>query len=168
MNSTLYNAAKSYVEAAMELLASTNPKLTPQTLDGFTGWSRSDTVFVLRNRQLPFYCHEYFEYRKLVHGLAEYQVYIQALRTEPYASRHIGLVSTSRGGRTIEIEELADSVLWQLADKLQAFGFDEAEFESIFKEFEADLERDYAEITAIAPLPGLKFDGPSDLPRAEF
>jgi hypothetical protein len=68
------------------------------------------------------------------------------------------MVYTRGGGRQITAEELADRLLWRMAERRGGFEFDATDFDILFGQFETDLLRDSIDYVAVAPLPGFKSD----------
>jgi hypothetical protein len=77
--SILYQAAKTYVRAAMNLLADTVPKAPPQISPGPRGWVRSGNVFVTRDLEIPHWSRGIWSKYEVLHSLGEYKLYVQAL-----------------------------------------------------------------------------------------
>jgi hypothetical protein len=159
--SNLRIRAKEYVQAAIDFLGSRVPKGLPETIPGFRQWVRSDNVFNQREVEIPYWSPMSRGVRpliQLVHALSEYKLYVQVLKENALTAQYIGVVATGLGGRGVTVDELADRLLWGLVESRKGFEFSTAEFDTLWINFIADLERESLSFLAVAPLPGFTVD----------
>jgi hypothetical protein len=152
---------KEYVQAATGFLAERVRKAAPETVIGFREWTRSGNVFVTSDIEIPYWSPMSRGVRPLlglVHALPEYKLYVQALQVDTVAARHIGIVGTARGGRSVTVEELADRLLWIMVASRGGFEFDTREFDRLWQSFIADFQRESVSFVTVAPLPGFTSD----------
>jgi hypothetical protein len=77
------------------------------------------------------------------------------MREHPLVARYFGvLVGTSRAGRSHTAEEIADHLLWRMADETGELKFDPEVFDRLYKEFNADLRANDIEFVGVAPTSG--------------
>jgi hypothetical protein len=157
-DSVIYIRAKAYVQVAMELLAGQFQKSEAQRVTGPGEWKRdSESTFRLRDFELPYWRNAIIFREKTLHALAEYKLFVQAMQVYPIFARYFGtLVGTKRGGRGFRVEDIADHLLWAMAQKMGGLNFDPDEFDQLYKEFDADIRRDDVEYVAVAPIVGFK------------
>jgi len=162
--SNIYAPAKAYVKAAIELLSRVCPATPPETMAGLRDWVRSENVFVMRDREVPYWSRGISSRLEVLHALPEHKLFLQALSKDAAAARHVGVVITARGGRHIKPEELTDRVLWKMVQQCGGFVFDVAAFDALFAEFDADLHRESIDYVAVAPIPRLNCEKLQTIP----
>jgi len=156
--SDLYAAAKAYVQAAIALLSADCPEGPPETPGGLREWVRSSgETFTLRDAGTPYWHKGVLSHEGQLHSFSEYRAFVDALHADPPLARHLGaLVGTTHGRLRISEEQVADHLIWTMAEKCGRFTFDSAEFDRLFAEFEADLRRDDLDFIAAGPMPNFK------------
>jgi Apea-like HEPN len=157
-NSNLYDAAKAYVRAAMDLLANVVQKAPAEILPGSRRWVRSGDIFLTHDREMPYWERGIISHHQVLHELPEYKVFLHAIEGDSTVARYLGPVLTVRGGGQATSQELADTLLWWVAQRCSGFAFESLDFDLLFQNFEADLRREYIEFVEVAPLPGFRSD----------
>lgn len=156
----LYKAMREYVEAAMKLLADICPEGLPRVLRGIDEWKRdADNRFRLDDREDPFWVDCMMRYQEQLHSIDEYHRLVSLLRAIPHIAQQLDrFVGTALGGGHIATDHVADYLLWRLPRISGGLRFDEAEFTTLFHNFEADLQRTSFSFVLLAPLLGLKLE----------
>jgi hypothetical protein len=159
----LYSTAKSYVEAAIELLGERCPEGPPERVAGALEYVRATpNLYQLREHEFPYWHRTMWSHPKPQHALSEYHAFVQAMRSEPEIARYIDTVAgTKRGWSHLRIDEIADCLIWRMADARGRLEFDPAEFDRLYSNFCVELERDDVEFEAVAPILGFKTDSTS-------
>lgn len=79
------------------------------------------------------------------------------MRGEPEIVRYMNnLAGTKRGGTYLQAEEIADYLIWRMAEARGRLEFDPADFDRLYASFCTDLRGDEVEFEAVAPLPNFK------------
>jgi hypothetical protein len=142
----------------MELLAGQFQKAEPQRITGSGEWKRtSDTTFQIRDFEMPYWHKAVWSHEKALHDLPEYGLLIQAMLLDPIFARYFdSLVGTKRGGRGFKAKDIADHLIWTMAQKVGELRFVPEEFDQLYKEFEADIRLNDVEFVAVAPIAGFE------------
>src|SRR6266849_420454 len=80
---TLFNAAKSYVVAAMVLLSKACPPAPPQRILGLRRWVRDGEAFFERDMEQPYWVQGFLTHLDQLHSLTERDAFVSALRKDP-------------------------------------------------------------------------------------
>lgn len=156
--SIIYQRSKAYTHAAIELLADQFPQREPERETGISEWARtSETTFELQNLELPYWRRAAWSHAETLHALTDHRLLAQALQQDPVVRRHIDtLVGTWRGARSFRIEEIADHLIWRMAEKKGGLVFDSAEFDRLFNDFDSDIRQTEIDYFAVAPIMGFQ------------
>ena len=156
----LRKAFLEYTEAAMRELQKVCPPSAAQPLTGLDEWRRdSDGVFRLYDREEPYWVRCIRTYRERLHSLPEYTQLVAVLRNDPEIAMQIDtLVGTVYSARRIEIDQIADHLLFAVPREAGALRFDEVVFDRILDEFERDLRRNRLGHILLVPLLGVSME----------
>lgn len=140
----------------MRRLSSEYPDGGTETILGLRDWVRnSENSFILRDRTEPRWYKAV--YSQSHHALDEYNAFVEVLKADLAVAPYINLVvvtSSVGGGRSVTIEELADRLIWTMANKAGGLVFDPVLFDQLFSIFKDDLDRRQVDYTTIGPIPG--------------
>jgi hypothetical protein len=152
-----YLSAKKYVQAALELLAAGCPEGPPEPTFTQEHVRSSEKIFLLRAVEFPYWQRMVWSHPQARHALPEYEPFMRAMRSDPTFARYFNvLVGTNRGGTTFSPEDLADQLIWRMAEACGRLAFDSTLFDRLFKIFDAEIREDEIEFVAVAPIQGFK------------
>ena len=156
----LRQAFLEYTEAAIQELQRICPERASDVLHGLDEWRRdSDGVFRLHDREDPYWVQCIRTHRNLLHSLPEYTRLVALLRNDTDIAMQIDtLVGTTSMARRVDVDEIADHLLFAVPREAGALRFDEAVFDRILGEFECDLRRNRVGYTLLVPLLGVSLD----------
>jgi hypothetical protein len=156
----LRQAYLEYTTAAIRTLEGLCSNGAARVLRGLDEWRRdTDGVFRLYDREEPYWVHCIYTYKDRLHSLPQYDQLISILRSDPDISPLIDtLVGTTFTARRVEMEEVADHLLFALSQEVGTLRFDEDTFNRTLAEFERDLRRNRYEYTILIPLLGISIE----------
>lgn len=155
-SSALYEAARAYVRAAMELAANEHVLEKPPSTG--TDWIRqSSNAFTMRESEVTYWAICLTLCRNKLMALPEYGRLVAALQSDATIAPMLG---TTVGSGWSSIGITADSIVHHLAHqfvrKCGSLRFDEALFGQVFRELDTDLHRSEFDYVLVTPLFGLK------------
>ena len=155
----LFDAARSYLVAALDLLNKKCPPGPSRVLPGLRKWERDGASFVYRDMVQPYTVHCILTHAKALHSLKEHRAFVEALRREPEIDSQLGqLFGHDFVSVQLTADKITDRLLWRVADRSGSFVFNEEVFAEEYRRLGADLRRREFEITIINPLVGLAVD----------
>ena len=135
----VYKAIREYVQTAMEFLASECPEGPSLILKGLDEWRRGpDNLFRRYDREDPYWVECIRRHEDRIHTLDEYRRLVDVIRNVPEIAEQLEtLVGTVFQARRIEITNITDHLIWELARIANGLCFDGSKFDQLFEKFTA-------------------------------
>lgn len=154
---SLYEAAKAYVRAAIELAHERSPEKSAPISGGPSNWVReSETVFRMRETEIPYWFLCLARCRNEMMALSEYGPLVAALRSDAAIAPLLEtLVGSPWSAMRIEADSIIQHLVWQTTEASGELGFDASAFEEVFRRLVADLHRPELDYVFVTPLFGL-------------
>ncbi len=148
-------ALKAYARRCVDTLALVDPPVIPE-LSG--RWVRvSAEAFEFQQTAEPLWEISFLQHRDELWNFPEHAIAITALRDDEDISSHLDvLVGTPMSATRTDAEEFPDQLVQRMARRLGRMAYDDAMFDALFAEFEAEIARKASPHVLMVPLMGFE------------